>query len=465
MTVPALSTLGPTPSVKTSIPGPRSRELLIRQELFESNARSYPRRISIAILRGQGSFVEDVDGNVFLDFLSGAGALALGHGEPTVTEAVTAQLQRLSHGLDFATPIKDRFVETLLGLLPESMRGTTRVQFCGPSGANAVDAALKLCKTYTGRSEVIAFRGGFHGSGYGAMSVTGLVEQKERVPVAMPGVHFFPYPYPLRCPVGLDGASCCQCCLPALENALTDTHGGITRPAAVIVELVQGEGGVIPAPLEFVRGLRRVTEELDIPLIVDEIQTGFGRTGSWFAFEQYDIVPDVVILSKAAGGIGMPIALILYSEKMDVWSPGAHTGTFRGNQLAFAAGVAAIDVMKSDDVLENVRSQGAHVMERLRDLQALTPSIGEVRGRGLMIGIEVVEPRTGSPDEATAAGVQRRCLEKGLIVERGGRRDAVVRLLPPLNVAREAVDAALTILSEAFSETTSATVAGPANGR
>jgi diaminobutyrate-2-oxoglutarate transaminase len=162
---------------------------------------------------------------------------------------------------------------------------------------------------------------------------------------------------------------------------------------------------------------------------------------------------EVGVVSKAAGGIGMPIALILYSEKLDVWSPGAHTGTFRGNQLAFAAGVAAVDVMKHDRVLENVRSQGAYVMERLRDLHTRTPSIGEVRGRGLMIGIEVVEPRTGAPHEATAAAVQRRCLERGLIVERGGRQDAVVRLLPPLNVTRDAIDAALTSLSEAFSET------------
>ncbi|MDQ3822563.1 MAG: aminotransferase class III-fold pyridoxal phosphate-dependent enzyme, partial [Actinomycetota bacterium] len=353
--------------VATEVPGPRSRAFLARQRRFESNARSYPRRIPIAVARALGSYVEDVDGNRYIDFLTGAGVLGLGHSHPEVVAAVRRQLSVLCHGLDLPTPVRDEFVATQLALLPEEMRSRTRIQFCGPTGENAVDAALKLCKTATGRSEVVSFQGGFHGSTHSTMALSGLVEQKEPVANVMPGVHFFPYPYCFRCPLGLDPETSSTSCLRYLEISLNDPNGGVTRPAAVIVEAVQGEGGVIPAPLEFLRGLRRLTRELDVPLILDEIQSGCGRTGTWFAFEQYGIVPDVVLVSKALGGIGMPIAIVLYDDRLDVWAPGAHTGTFRGNQLAFAAGLAAARIVQRDGVLENVRRQGEAAMARLQE--------------------------------------------------------------------------------------------------
>ena len=435
------------PSVRTPLPGPASALLLERQEQRESSARTYPRRLTIAPRRGAGSYIEDVDGNVFIDFLTGAGVLSLGHSHPELIEAVERQLPLLTHGLDFPTEIKDEFISAQLSMLPAEMRETTKIGFCGPTGANAIEAALKLCKIATGRSEVVAFQGSFHGSTHATLALSALVGPREGVANTMPGVHHFPYPYALRCPLGSEDVG--RRCLEFLERTLHDPLGGVAHPAAVILEIVQGEGGVIVAPTDFVQGVRRVTRELDIPLIVDEVQCGCGRTGTWFAFEQHGIVPDVIVASKALGGIGTPISLILYHKRLDVWKPGAHIGTFRGNQLAFAGGIAAIDIIRRDGVLENVRELGDHALGALEEIASEHEIVAEARGSGLMLGIEIVDPATAEPDFAAAAAVQRAALERGLIVELGGRSDAVVRLLPPLNVSRRTLDQALEILRDA----------------
>jgi diaminobutyrate-2-oxoglutarate transaminase len=436
------------PRVHGALPGPRSAELLARQERRESNARVYGRHLPIAVEAASGSFVRDVDGNVFIDFLTGAGALSLGHNHPELVAVAAEQLGRFCHGLDLPSPAKDAFTEAQLSMLPAGMRTRTKVHFCGPTGANAVDAAIKLCKTATGRGDVVAFQGGFHGTTHLAMALTGLVANKASVHNGVPGVHFFPFSHCADCPLGLSRTSCATNCVGLLERSLRDPNGGVPRPAAVIVEMVQGEGGVVPADPEFVRRLRRLTQELDVPLIVDEVQTGCGRTGSWFAFEQYGIEPDVIVASKALSGIGQPVAIILYDERLDVWAPGAHTGTFRGNQLAFAAGAEAVQIVRRDDVLGNVRARAAQIAHRLDGLRA-HPWVRDVRGRGLMWGIELADPFDGRPAGALAGRVQARCLAEGLIVELGGRDDCVVRLLPPLNVLPEVVDRACAILVDA----------------
>ncbi|MFJ6016545.1 diaminobutyrate--2-oxoglutarate transaminase family protein [Streptomyces sp. NPDC092952] len=462
-----LSTLSPSPvpvrtphptgpSVRGPLPGPRSAELLERQSRRESNARTYPRRLPFAVRRARGSYLEDLDGNVFLDFLSGAGVLPLGHNPPEPLEAAHRQLDEFVHGLDFPTPVKDEFTGLTLGMLPEPMRSRTRIHFCGPTGANAVEAALKLCKTATGRTDVVTFQGGFHGSSLATLSVTGLVSQKAPVGGRMPDVHFFPYAHCHRCPLGLERDSCSVNCAGFLERSLTDANGGLPLPAAVVLELVQGEGGVIPADPEFVRRLRAVTRELDIPLIVDEVQSGCGRTGTWFAFEQYGIEPDVVVASKALSGLGLPAAVILYDERLDVWQPGAHSGTFRGNQAAFAAGVATMKVFDRDDVLANVRARSVQLIGRLKELRALTPQVSDVRGLGLMLGVELADPVTGRPSSGLALRVQREALLLGLVIELGGRDDGVLRLLPPLNCTEAEVDIAADILRTALSRALSA---------
>jgi diaminobutyrate-2-oxoglutarate transaminase len=353
------------------------------------------------------------------------------------------------------SPVKDAFTEAQLSMLPVGMRDRMKIQFCGPTGANAVDAAIKLAKTATGRGDIVAFQGGFHGSSHVGMALTGNLSQKGPIANGMPGVHFFPFASGGSCPAGADPVSWDANCAAFLEYALTDPNGGIPLPAAVIMEMVQGEGGVNPATREFVQRVRRLTRELGVVLIVDEVQTGCGRTGSWFAFEQYDIEPDVVVASKALSGMGLPVAIILYGRELDVWKPGAHSGTFRGNQLAFAAGVKAVEMFRRDDILGNVRARGEQVVSRLARLGD-NPDVVEVRGRGLMWGIELAPPTDGRSVTELAEEVQARALRHGLIVELGGRDDRVVRMLPPLNVTEEVLDIALDILIEAI-ETCTAT--------
>ncbi|KFU77701.1 diaminobutyrate aminotransferase apoenzyme [Amycolatopsis lurida] len=437
------------PRVEGALPGPRSAEYLEHQRQWESSARAYPRHLPIAIAGAAGSYLWDVDGNVFLDFLAGAGVLSLGHNHPELVRAATEQLHVLTHGLDFPTPSKREFVDAQLSMLPPGLRSRTRMHFCGPGGANAVDAAIKLCKTATGRGDLVSFQGGFHGSSHAAMALTGLVAQKRPIANGVPGVHFFPYSYCARCPVGLSPDTCETNCVGLLERSLRDPNGGIPLPAAVILEMVQGEGGIIPADRDFVRRVRELTAELDIPLVVDEVQTGCGRTGTWFAFEHYDIEPDVIIASKALSGMGLPVAMIFYDRRLDGWAPGAHSGTFRGNQAAFAAGAAAVQVVRRDDVLGNVRQRGRQLARRL-DVLHDHVWVHEVRGLGLMWGIELADPRDGRPAGGYARAVQAHALRHGLIVELGGRDDSVIRLMPPLTVTAEEIELACGILLDAI---------------
>ena len=288
--------------------------LLQRQQHQESNARSYPRRIPLALKRARGIHVEDVEGRQFIDCLAGAGTLALGHNHPVVIEAIQRVLadELPLHTLDLTTPVKDRFVQDLFGVLPEALRREAKVQFCGPTGTDAVEAALKLVRSATGRSTVLAFQGAYHGMSQGALSLMGSHGPKQPLGALLGnGVQFMPYPYDYRCPFGLGGEAGVKANLHYLENLLLDPEGGVPLPAAVILEVVQGEGGVIPADIQWLQGVRRITEQAGVALIVDEIQSGFARTGRIFAFEHAGIVPDVVTLSKAIGG-SLPLAVVVY---------------------------------------------------------------------------------------------------------------------------------------------------------
>jgi diaminobutyrate-2-oxoglutarate transaminase len=436
--------------------------LLRRQDGWESNARSYPRRLPVALARGEGMVVTATDGRRFLDCLTGAGALSLGHGHPVVTAAVRAALDGGLpwQTLDLTTPAKDRFVAELFSRLPTELAGG-RIQFCGPSGADAVEAALKLVKAATGRRSMLAFRGGYHGMTLGALAATGNVAAKAAVPGLAGEVHFLPYPYPYRCPFGL-GEAGHRVGTRYLQRFLDDPLGGATPPAGVLVECVQGEGGVLPAPDEWLRELRRITAERGIPLVVDEVQTGGGRTGTLFAFERAGVVPDVLVLSKAIGG-GLPLAVVVYREELDRWLPGAHAGTFRGNQLAMVAGTAALRFTVEQRLPAHAAAMGERLLAQLRSVQRSARCVGEVRGRGLMVGVELVDP-DGVADESgalpTAPGLARRvqtgCLDRGLIVELGGRDGAVVRFLPPLVITAEQVDA----VAERFADAVAAAELG-----
>ena len=440
----------PAAGLDLSVPGPNGRALLASQEANESNARTYPRRLPIAIAEASGSYVTDVDGRVYIDFLTGAGVLALGHNHPALVAAVQEQLTRLTHGLDFPTPVREEFKRNQLAMLPAAMRDDMKIHFCGPTGSDAVEAAIKLCKKATGRGGLVAFQGSYHGSTQGAMSLTSETHPKEGLHNLLPGIHFAPFAYCHRCPLGLNPDTCATNCAQLLVNTLRDTHGGVPKPAAILMELVQGEGGSIPAPARFVQYIAEAARELDIPLIVDEVQTGCGRTGTWYAFEQYGIEPDVIIASKGLSGLGLPVSVILYRRRLDSWGPGSHIGSFRGNNLAFASANAYLDVLRQENLLDNVRAEGWHLLTGLADLQRSTSLISDVRGLGLILGMEMAAcPAASVSAREVAERVQRAALRRGLIVEIGGRDDRVVRILPALNVARRTTDDALTIIAAA----------------
>jgi diaminobutyrate-2-oxoglutarate transaminase len=435
-------------------------ELLTRQAQRESNARSYPRRLPLVLRRAQGVYVEDVEGRVFLDCLAAAGTLALGHNHPVVVEAIVAAVRSgvPLQTLDLMTPVKDEFVSELWSLLPPAFAGRARIQFCGPSGSDAIEAALKLVKTATGRSSVLSFHGAYHGMSQGSLALMGNRAPKQHAQLASPGVQFLPYPYEYRCPFGLGGRAGEAAGLAYMRTVLDDPHSGVLRPAGMLLEAIQGEGGVVPASPSWLREVRAMTRASEVPLVFDEVQTGFGRTGDMFAFQCADVVPDVLVISKAVGG-GLPLSAIVYDAALDTWQPGAHAGTFRGNQLAMAAGAATLRFLREQQLHLHAHAMGDRLFAQLRALQSQHAFLGDVRGRGLMVGIEIVDP-SGEPDAqghppvdpGRCSALQRACLARGLIAETGGRQGATLRLLPPLIITAEQVDQIADIVALAACE-------------
>jgi diaminobutyrate-2-oxoglutarate transaminase len=417
--------------------------VLERQRSRESSARSYARSFPIVPVHAEGMVVTGADGRTYLDCLAGAGTLALGHNHPVVTRAIRDVLDSGAplHVLDIGTPEKDDFTTALLETLPPEFARDARVHFCGPAGTDAVEAALKLTQTATGRQGVLAFTGAYHGMTAGALAASANLEIKEPVGGPALDVTRLPYPYDYRCPFRIGGEVGTEISARYVETLLTDPHSGVLKPAAMIVEPVQGEGGAIPAPDSWLREMRRITAERGIPLIADEVQTGVGRTGAFWAVEHSGITPDVMVLSKAIGG-SLPLAVIVYRGELDGWAPGAHTGTFRGNQLAMATGAATLRFVAAERLADRAAEVGERMMAALRHLAGAQPCIGDVRGRGLMIGVEIVEPDT-TPDPqgarpsapALARAIRSESLRRGLMVELGGRHDSVVRMLPPLIIS------------------------------
>ncbi|MGR5307077.1 pyridoxal phosphate-dependent class III aminotransferase [Vibrio mediterranei] len=433
-------------------------QVLLDQAEHESEVRSYPRRLPIAIKRAFGALVEDTRGQIFLDCLAGAGTLAMGYNHPEINQALKQQLDSglPYQTLDITTEAKDRFIKRVKAFLPQEFADQSVIQFCGPSGADAVEAAIKLAKQTTGRNTMFAFRGAYHGMTNGTMGMMGNLGTKARRTGLMSDVHFMPFPYSLRCPFGLGGDAGAKQSIRYIERLLNDDEAGIMKPAAIIVEPVQGEGGVIPAPAFWLKELRRLCDEHEILLILDEIQCGVGKTGYRFAFEEAGISPDILCLSKAIGG-GLPMSLLVFNKKVDTWNAGEHTGTFRGNQLAMVSGEKALEIIERDNLVEHARVAGEYLRLGLNRIKQRVNCIAEVRGKGLMLGVEIVKPtgehnKFGEPvaDGQLTLGIQRAALERGLMVEKGGRDGAVIRFLPPLIISFEQIDFALRTIEEAI---------------
>lgn len=428
-----------------TVPGPNSLKLLQTQQELEANNRSYAQDIPLAFERALGSIIEDVDGNRFIDFFAGCGVLNVGHNNRMVMADVAAQQEKLVHSLDFPTKLKIELMRELNAALPAGLRGNVKFNFCGPTGADAVETALKIARINTQRHTIIAFQGAYHGMTGGALSITSHLYHRKRLPSLFPGVHFMPYSYCYRCLFGKEHANCNLECATYLRKALENPCSGIEKPAAIIVEPVQGEAGtIIPQP-GFLEEIVRLGHEQEIPVIFDEIQSGFYRCGPLFSFENFNATPDIITVSKGFGGIGMPIALTIFRKSLDTWEKGAHAGTFRGNQLSMAASVSALRFAKSNNLGRYVKDLGSEMLEHLKEIQAKSRFIGDVRGTGMFFGVEYVKDKESKePFPAIVQQLRKKCYENGLLVEVGGHFSNVIRFLPPLittkTIARNGIE-------------------------
>lgn len=407
---------------------------------IESEVQSYARSFPRVFNKAQGEFLYDEDGNQYLDFLAGAGTLNYGHNNPIIKQALLDYIAEdgITHGLDLHTKAKGKFLETFNEKILKPRNLNYVVQFTGPTGTNAVEAALKLARNVKGRENIISFTNGFHGVSLGALATTGNSHHRGAAGVSLGGSSRMPYDGYLGDDVDTTAY---------LDKVLSDSSSGIDKPAAVLVETVQGEGGINAASFEWLRNLQSVCRKHDVLLIVDDIQAGCGRTGTYFSFEEVGIEPDIVTLSKSLGGYGLPFAVVLMKPELDQWKPGEHNGTFRGNNFAFVTAKAAIDYYWSNDQFaKEVKEKGDYISKRV---DAMVEAYGEghfsARGRGMFRGINCVNGEIASQ-------ITRAAFKKGLIIETSGADDQVVKFLCPLIISQENLERGINIVEEAIKE-------------
>jgi 4-aminobutyrate aminotransferase len=403
----------------------------------------------LPIVRAEGAYLYTLDGRRIMDFTSGIGVTNVGHGHPRVLAAAQEQMAKMSHsaiGLVLHEPLL-RLVDELPKVMPPGMD----MFMFGNSGAEAVEGALKMARYVTRRPGIIAFEGGFHGRTYGVASVTSIKSAyRLHYEPFVPGVYFAPYAYPYRCPLGDDDGTVVQWSLDGLQKVF-DRFIPPSEVAAILVEPVQGEGGYVVPPAEFLPSLRRICDEHGILLILDEVQTGFGRTGQMFAAQVFDVQPDIMCVAKGIAN-GFPLSATVSSQAlMSQWGAGSHGTTFGGNPIACAAAVTTLDVIRDENLLENCRKMGARLLAGFRNLKEKYPIIGDVRGLGLMVAMELIVPGQGkAPNSEAAIAVLRNSLERGLMGYMAGLHSQVVRLMPPLNITQAQADEALSILDDSL---------------
>jgi diaminobutyrate-2-oxoglutarate transaminase len=406
-------------------------------ENLESKVRSYGRTFPAVFSSAQGAFLFDHGGKRYIDFLSGAGALNYGHNNPMIKRAVQDYLSEdgIVHGLDLGTIAKLSFMERFASVILKPRGLKFRFQFTGPTGANGVEAALKLARLVTGRRNVVSFTGGYHGLSAGALAVTSNSFYRSEKYVNRADVSFLPY----------DGYFGTTNTIPLIRKMLSDPSSGIDHPAAVIVEAVQCEGGVNVASSGWLQSLQEICREREILLILDDVQTGSGRTGHFFGFERAGLDPDMVVLSKSISGLGLPMTLVLLKETLDIWEPGQHSGTFRGNNLALVAATAALSFWENDSFAKEILRKGRHIQDCLKAFQRRTSGlVRSVRGCGMVVGADL-------GDSSYAAAVQRAGFERGLIFELCGAQNTVAKIMPPLIISDATLDEGLGMLFQSLS--------------
>jgi diaminobutyrate-2-oxoglutarate transaminase len=407
-------------------------------ERHESQVRSYSRNWPASFAKARGAEQWDTEGTRYVDFFSGAGSLNYGHNEPRLKQALVDYLAEdgVIHSLDMFTPARSHFLDKFNEVILEPRGLEYKVQFPGPTGTNAVEAAMKLARKATGRERIVGFTNAFHGMTLGALSVTGNNMKRGGAGVLLQSGTAVPYYNYFGDEVDTTEY---------LDQLLTDDGSGFDLPAAVIVETVQGEGGMATASMEWLQALQEVCNRHDVLLIVDDIQAGCGRTGTFFSFEPAGIKPDIVTLSKSLSGFGLPFAVTLIRPDLDVWDPGEHNGTFRGHNPAFVTGTAALDFWEGEGLTPEIERKAARVTEVLDQLIADHPELeGERRGRGLFQGL--------AASEGFAKKVTAKAFELGLLVETSGPEDEVVKLLPPLTIEDELLEEGLQLLTKAVVE-------------
>ncbi|WP_439406613.1 diaminobutyrate--2-oxoglutarate transaminase [Bradyrhizobium sp. DASA03076] len=408
-------------------------------EALESNVRSYSRLFPAIFSAARGSIMFTESGRKVIDFVSGAGALNYGHNNREIKAAIIDYLasDAVVHGLDMATPAKLEFMETFSSVILQERGLRYRFQFTGPTGANAIEAALKLSRKVTGRQNIVSFTNGYHGLSLGAVAASGNRFYRKASGVCLSGATFMPYDGYLGSAV--DTAS-------YLRKVLTDGSSGIDCPAAILVETVQGEGGINVAGKEWLRSIQAIAKDVGALFIVDDIQMGCGRTGEFFSFEFADLSPDIVVLSKSLSGYGLPLSMLLIREELDAWRPGEHTGTFRGNNLALVSATAALNVYwRGRTFSRGVHRVGELMRRRLEGIASEHGNSFSVRGRGMALGFDC---QVSEIAEATT----QRTFKRGLILERCGPFDQVVKFLPALTIDPETLEQGLEIFEESLAE-------------
>lgn len=408
-------------------------------EKYESEVRSYCRKWPVEFTTAKGSILKDMNGEEYLDFFDGAGALNYGHNPDYIKEKLINYLENdgVMHALDMHAKAKSDFIEFFEKKVLEPKGLNYKIMFTGPTGTNANEAALKLARKITGRSNVFCFTGAFHGMTLGTLTLTGDLGVRKGGGVTLNNATHIPAPYYNNGNFDTLGL---------LEDILKDDHSGIEKPAAIILETVQAEGGIHVFSKEFLKGIRDICDKYDILMICDDIQVGCGRTGTFFSFERAEIIPDIVTMSKSIGGYGLPMAITLFKPELDIWSPGEHNGTFRGVQLSLVAAKAGLEIMLKDKVEEQVQRKENIVRKFLeKEVEPLLGDNQEIRGIGLIFGIEF-------GDGKLARKVLDKCFEKNLIIELAGRDDSVVKIMPSLVIEDELLLKGLNIIKESIQE-------------
>ncbi len=404
----------------------------------ESEVRSYCRKYPTTFVKAKGCYLYDENNNKYLDFLAGAGALNYGHNNDEIKEEIIKYMMRdgVTHSLDMYTDAKEEFIETFTKKILEHRSLDYKIQFCGPTGTNAIEAAFKLARKNKQRNNIIAFSGAFHGMTLGSVAATSDAFSRNGAYVPLTNVTHMPYP--VGCNADFDT-------LKYLENVLNDDHSGIDKPAAIVLETVQAEGGINVAPIEWLQGLEELCKKHDILLIVDEVQVGNSRTGNFFSFERAGINPDMVVLSKSIGGFGLPMAILLMKPELDLWKPAEHNGTFRGCNLSFVGATAGINYNIEHNINQNVLENAKYIENYINEkIISKIPEI-ELRGIGLIWGIDF--SKVGNDN--IVKYIIKECFDNGLIIEAAGRKDLVLKILPPLIINKDELKEGLDIINEA----------------